>query len=344
MGRVLFLFLALPWWAYFPIAGGIAWFGERAQLSLLAAREDRAEAVPAGPFGADDMSGLEAGRDGDPGGEITLRGLINPDLTRTLTRPDDSGAGAPVSLYLLFAENDPEGAEAVRAAVLLDEPERASFDDMLATFPFDANRHGYIFEMNGLLHRESPYAARVSEAIAEQGLRAAPDFVFVTPVLSGHAALLAPLEGGRRTRELFWTMAAVVAFLGVAKRVLSVLCVGPGCLRAEALETMDQAEDPPVRAEIRDVEDQLRGAASHEDGAAPGRSDMANPPEAAPADHSDHYYYAGLASAMLFVGTLSYDPALALRLFGVLALLFLVVRFSVRLLRRNLRHRAKPAV
>lgn len=344
MGRVLFLLLALPWWAYFPMAGGIAWFGERAQPLRLADQQDRAEVFPSAPSGPIDIAGANVVLGGNPDQQVTLRGWINPDLSRNLVRLDDSEAGAPVSVHLLFGENDPAGTEMVRGALVLRETERAAVDEMLAAFPFDADRPGYIFEINGLMHRALPDAARIRHAIVEQGLRAAPDFVFFTPVLNGRAAALAPIEDDRGPRALFWTIAAVVAFLGVAKRVLSVLCVGPDCNRAEAPATIGSAENLPDAAETRGPEGRVRGVALQDDSGPRGGPEKSGASGPAGPDQNDLYYYAGLASAMLFVGTLSYDPVLALRLFGVLTLLFLVVRFSVRLLRRKVLRRAERAV
>ena len=60
------------------------------------------------------------------------------------------------------------------------------------------------------------------DAIAEQGLTKAEDFIFIEPFFEGREAALAPRGVPEQSRYIGWLIAAAVALIGVVKRVRSV--------------------------------------------------------------------------------------------------------------------------
>lgn len=329
MGRIFILILALPWWVFFPIAGGVAWLGEHAQLSHRAAQDERAEALVAGPPAPVDIARYDPAADPHPAGEVTLRGWIDTDLTHELVHTVDVETVGRRSLYLLFGEDDPAGAEVVRGAIVLDEAERPAFEEMLSTSWVDYARHGYIFEINGFARGDAPYDKLAFQAISERGLRPAPGFVFLTPFLDGRAAALAPVEDDRRIRELFWLLAGGIVLLGVVKRVHGVVLAGTPRISGAEPDGAEARPEPGVGA------DQIV-----EPPAASARPDPVGVPAE---DHCDLAYYIGLAAAVIFVASLSYDPIFALRVMVVVVPLSLVLFLGVRFFRRLARRREEQA-
>lgn len=340
MGRLFILLLALPWWAYLLLSGGAVWYGEQAHLAVVADRAARAEALAAGPPQPVDIARYDRVANGNPLGEVVLRGWIDTEFTYELVKTVNGTPSERRYLYLLFGEADPAGSDVVRGAIVLDEVERGRFETMLDGFWIDFARNGTIFEINGTVSDDAPFDKLAYEAIAERGLGPGPDFIFLTPFLEGRAKALAPVEDGDGMREMFWLIAAGLTLFGVGKRVVGVVFSGA---HAEPEQGPDAVEtDRGPSNTVSESGGQI--SASPVSGTAIVR---APPVEAGHSrgagiplrESSEFAYYAGLAAAMIFVGTLTYDPTLALPVLAGLAGAFGAFRLAARVLRRIERRR-----
>ena len=223
MGRLLVLVFLLPWWAYIPASIGVLWLGERVYEQALVAEADKATALEAGQPPVVELGQFDWTRDVHIGDEVHIRGLINHEYDYELV---ESTNGVPTKtrhLYMIFAENDPEGANVVRGALMLNKREEAAFLDTKAEeWTVGETETGWIYQFNGFAERSVTLDDMAEGAIAEQGLTMADDFVYIEPFFEGRKAALTPQGVPDQTRMAGWAIAAFVALIGVAKRVMSV--------------------------------------------------------------------------------------------------------------------------
>lgn len=222
MGRLIVLFFLLPWWAYIPASIGVVWLGEQAYEKALEAEADKAAALDAPMPEAVDLGVFDSDRDIHAAREVRVVGLIDHDLDYELV---ESTNGVPTTtryLYMMFGA-DEFGSTEVRAALMLDKREEARFVEGKADeWAVDATADYWVYDVNGFATRTTTLDNMADEAIAEQGLTKAEDFVYIEPFFDGREAALTPHGVPDQTRQIFWLIAAAMALTGVVKRVLSV--------------------------------------------------------------------------------------------------------------------------
>lgn len=236
MGRLLVLFFMLPWWAYIPMSAGVFWASERVYEKALETEAARASALETAMPEPVDLAVFDPARDIHVGDEVHVQGRIDHERDYELV---EYTKGVPTTtryLYMIFGANDPEGAREVRAALMLDKGEEERFVDTMANeWTVGLSDVGWVYDFNGFASRTATLDDMAEDAIAEQGLTMAEDFVYVAPFFDGREVALAPHGVPGRTRQIGWIAAAVVVLIGVAKRVMAVRAAAAGEARAAEL-------------------------------------------------------------------------------------------------------------
>ncbi|MCB1354935.1 MAG: hypothetical protein KDK53_00010 [Maritimibacter sp.] len=222
MGRLLVLFFLMPWWAYVPASLGVLWLGERVYEQALETEAEKAAALEAAAPGPIDIGTFDRARDIHPADEVNVVGLIDHNLDYELVQRTNGVPTKTRYLYMLFGA-DEYGSKVVRGALMLDKGEEAAFIDGKADeWAVDATADYWVYAFNGFGKRSATLSEMVDDAIAEQGLTKAQDFIFIEPFFEGREAALAAHGVPDQTRQIFWGIAAFVALIGVVKRVKSV--------------------------------------------------------------------------------------------------------------------------
>ncbi|WP_281842559.1 hypothetical protein [Sinisalibacter aestuarii] len=336
----------LPWWAFFPVAGGVVWLGEKAYSVALEAEAEKQAALDAGIPAAVDLGAFDRETDRHRAGEVHVRGWIDTDLNYELVQRTN---GVPTSrryMYMLFGEADPAGSPVVRAAMVLTGDEQETFVDGLDRWMVDFGAQGFIFQINGFGETSVTLGGLARDAIEDEGLRTSEDFIFVEPFFEGREAALAPHGVPQKSRMIFWAVAAGVALIGVVKRRFGKSAgrkprnltetkaapAMPPLPPATPLASGISPDTPLGRIAARNA---ARALAEQEPVATANAGPTTHPPRpvapVAPARArgkgvSNVVFLSRLALAMIFVGTLSYDPTMALPLLAVLLPFFVLLR------------------
>ncbi len=223
MGRILVLFFLLPWWVYIPASLGVVWLAERSYEHALATEAEKAAALEAGLPVAVDLGDFDRDRDIHAVEEVHVTGWINPDFNYELIQKTNGVTTDTRFMFMMFGSGDPAEAREVRAAVMLTPAQREDFIERAYDFITGVTDNGTpIFAFNGFGDSYHTLSGLAKDAIREKGLTRAPDFIFIEPFMEGRVAALAPKGVPDTTRYVGWIAAAVVALIGVVKRVMSV--------------------------------------------------------------------------------------------------------------------------
>lgn len=86
MARFFLFLLMLPWWLYFPLAGGVVWLGEHVYESALQDEAERKLALAEGPPAPVDAALFDRERDAGAANEVNISGWVNFDYNYELIR------------------------------------------------------------------------------------------------------------------------------------------------------------------------------------------------------------------------------------------------------------------
>lgn len=221
MGRLLILFLALPWWAFFPIAIGAGVGGEVLYKQAKETEERRLAALNAPPPALVDLSEFSREQHITEAKEVNVRGWIDTEHNYVLETYDGARLAEEHFLFLLFGTNQDYDAREVRAALVLEEHELDLFVDNMDNYVIgemlDAEP---VFAFNGFASRFNGESGMVKDAIADEGLVMGPNFVYLEPFWEGREVGLTADALSGTIRQMFWVIAGVCMLIGVAKRML----------------------------------------------------------------------------------------------------------------------------
>ena len=233
MGRLFVLFFLMPWWAYVPAAIGVYWVGERVYEQALETEAEKAAALETAAPEPIDIATFDSARDIHTADEVNLVGLIDHDLDYELVERTNGVPTTTRYLYMIFGA-DEFGSKVVRGALMLDKREEAAFIEAKADeWAIDATPDYWVYAFNGFADRSVTLDGMADDAIAEQGLTKAEDFIFIEPFFEGREAALTAHGVPEQSRQIGWAIAAFVALIGVFKRVTS--------MRARPTDDADEA-------------------------------------------------------------------------------------------------------
>jgi hypothetical protein len=217
--RLIILFFTLPWWAYIPLAGGVAYLGQEVYSHELRHEAARAVALDLGAPEPVDLSAFTANLHVGPAQEVNVFGWINTDYNYTLTKRRNGVKTSERYLFMVFGAADEATSRTVRAAIVFSERDRNHFVENLNSYVSAYRGDTPLFNFGGFARTSDAMGAMVSDAIAEQGLRKADDFFYLEPFLAGREAALSAQGAPEDLRKQIWAAALAIALLGIAKRV-----------------------------------------------------------------------------------------------------------------------------
>lgn len=221
--RLLELFMSLPWWAYFLLAGGVGWFAYDgyAEEAAKAAEITAALEAPAPPV-TDYNFGQTPGSDSAVP-EVVLRAQIDTDRTTELVKRTNGIVTGRHIMYVLLPPDVGETPETLAGFIVV----RASDKDALVEYFLDHTVGfgpvGPLVELPGWVNARHAKSTHVASALREQGFdRASSDF-YLTPFINGRKAGLTAQATKATETTLFLVLAAfALALFGAAKRALVV--------------------------------------------------------------------------------------------------------------------------
>lgn len=219
--RLIILLFTLPWWLYFPLAGGIFYagnllFDQQTQIEAI-----HAEALTQGIPDPVDLGAYDETLNRNAANEVNVEGWINTEYNYSLVKRRNGIKTSERYMYLLFGLEDGPDTRAVKAAIVLSPAEKETFLNALDSF-ITGELHGdYTFQFNGFARDYDNMSGMVGDAIAEQGLTKDGDFFYLEPFLDGREAALTPvLNGPENTRSSVRLAALLAALYGIARRFL----------------------------------------------------------------------------------------------------------------------------
>lgn len=223
MRRLLVLLFVLPWWVYLPASIGVLWVGARVYEQVLETEAEKVAALAGGTPQVVDLAEFDRMRDIHAAGEVHVTGWIDTDINYDLTQGFNGIPLRTRHMYMVFGAAEQSGAREVRAALMLSTTERDQFVERIENYVYEVTDAGaFVLAFNGIADTTTAMDSMATEMIEKQGLSKAADFIFIEPFLDGREAALAPRGVPEQTRYIAWAIAAVVALIGVVKRVTSV--------------------------------------------------------------------------------------------------------------------------
>ncbi|MCP5037982.1 MAG: hypothetical protein GY945_10325 [Rhodobacteraceae bacterium] len=221
MVRLFLLFLALPWWTYFFIAGGIVYLAEKEHQSALDVRAKREAALQSPAPEAVNLSDFRRATDISPVKEVTVTGWFNFDYNYHLIEETNTIETDSHHLYVLFGQSDTQETKVARAAIVLDDTEWEWFAENLNQFyDFEASQSQFQYTFNGFGRSNNGVGSHVSDVFSDEGLTKSPDFIFLSPFFKGREVALTASDTPPKTRLNGLIFAAVVALFGVARLMM----------------------------------------------------------------------------------------------------------------------------
>lgn len=220
MQRLIILFFLLPWWAYVPLAGGVAYLGNEVYKHELQTEAERMAALELGAPDPVDLAVFDEDVHIGPADEVNVIGWINTEYNYTLTKRTNGVKTSERYLYMVFGMSDDPSSQSVRAAIVFDEADRDYFLDHIQDYIVSYQKDDPLFRFGGFARASNAMGSMVREAIDEQGLRRSDDFFYLEPFLAGREVALAAQGAPETARKQIWAIALAIAVLGLAKRVL----------------------------------------------------------------------------------------------------------------------------
>ncbi len=204
--RALLYFFALPWWGYLLLAGGVWYVNEQTYQLRIEKNQVRAAALEAGPPELVDIAVFDRVRDLNPARELNVEAWVNSDYNSHLALTEHGRIKYERFLYLLFGKDEDGSSTEVRGALLLSEYERDKFIEQAPLHAVDLLRDGdsfnarWTYQFDGVPGAAGQFDSLVDEALQDNGLTRADNFILIDPFWGGRAAGLAQVDAeGKRS-------------------------------------------------------------------------------------------------------------------------------------------------
>ena len=242
MFRLFALIFSLPWPVLVLLAGGLFWMGHDARQKATAFEAEKAQALMDGQPVAVPLDDYD-GEVRHPAGEVHVTAWVNPAYNYELTK-QKRGADTVRRMFVLFGPGDALDSRVARGIVLIRPEQADAFLELMIaqmTGEFDGR---LLFNLNGARGGTAGIGDMVDDALDEQGLMKAAEFMVVEPYLAGREAALAPdPQAGTMSLQVFGVLGGAL-LLVAARNALTRRKV------PERKRSLAEVEIPPVGAPI----------------------------------------------------------------------------------------------
>lgn len=242
MFRLIALLFSLPWPVLVLLAGGMFWMGYDAHEKATAFEAEKAQALNEGQPAAVPLDDYD-GEVRHPAGEVHVTAWVNPAYNYELTKTR-RGTDTVRRMFVLFGPGDALDSRVARGVVLIRPEQVDPFLELMIaqmTGEFDGR---LLFNLNGKRGGTANIGDMVDDALDEQGLMKAAEFLLIEPYFTGREAALAPDPDAGKTG---------VQVFGLLGGGLLLLAVRNALTRRRAPErkrSLAEVEIPPVGAPI----------------------------------------------------------------------------------------------
>ncbi|MDJ0826748.1 MAG: hypothetical protein QNJ16_14705 [Rhodobacter sp.] len=208
------LLLRLPFWAYLILAVGALFLGEELRKQAEAYEAEKKIARAQGAPAPVDLTEFQPDEHVGAADEVHVTGWVDVDYNYHLVKRR-KGLDTERYALMLFGAGDADGSREVRAAIVLTETDRDTFVDGLPPKIVDYTETGPILKLNGQMKTSVTLDDMFYDALREQGLKRADNFIFIEPYLEGReAALASDPNAAHKVLQTSRSIAALLAMLG----------------------------------------------------------------------------------------------------------------------------------
>lgn len=216
------LFVVLPFWGYFLLAGGIGWWTFTSDQASFERQSEIARSLETDAPKITDLSDFDQARDIHALREIHIEGWADADYNYRLVNMDEDGNVLTERfMYVLFGADDPDGAKFARAAVIMTAAQREYFSNNLEMFMSGVAGGGIVFRIAGEQRNNPVLKGRATEALDQERLWRDENFIFVRPWLEGRDVALRAKQRPVSVNVTGWGIAGFALLVGLGKLLLS---------------------------------------------------------------------------------------------------------------------------
>lgn len=242
MFRLLGIIFGLPWPVLVLLAGGLFWFGHHSKQQAIAFEAEKAQAlvegqpdaVPLDAFDEDDVHLAD---------EVHVTTWVNTAHNYELTY-QKRGTDTVRRMFVLFGPGDGVDSKVARGVIVIP-PERVdAFLTLMLTNVVGEVDGNLLFNLNGQREDSPDLWSMVDDALEDQGLHKAADFLVVEPYFNGRDEALKPRP------DIASNMMNLFGGLGLVLLVFALRNFAKGRKQAELRTSLADVEIPPVGTPI----------------------------------------------------------------------------------------------
>ena len=226
--RLLILFLSLPWWLFFPMAGGVAWLAYDGQGGRSARAADIEAQIAAPPPQVENMVAEGMPTAAGPR-EVMLRAQVDTSLTTELVQRNNGIVTSRHLMYALVAAEASETPHAVQGLIIVPMSQQDALVEFLVTNTAGWGAVGPIVKLPGWVSTSNGKSSHALNALSDQGHTTAAGEFYLTPFLEGReAGLRAQAAKATQATLVLYLVAAGIAAIGLAKLVITRIGAAKG--------------------------------------------------------------------------------------------------------------------
>lgn len=242
MFRLIAMIFGLPWPVLVVLACGLLGVGQYAKQQATAFEAEKAQAliegqpepVPLDDFDAEDVHLAD---------EVHVTTWINVEHNYELTK-QKRGSDTVRRMFVLFGPGDGMDSTVARGVVVIPPESLDAFLEVMLAGAVGEDEGKLLFNLNGKRESSPDLSDMVNDALDDQGLHKATEFLVVEPYLQGREEALKPDPGApSRGMQIFGTIAALLL-------VVALKNFATGRRKPEPARSLADVVIPPVGTPI----------------------------------------------------------------------------------------------
>jgi hypothetical protein len=242
MFRLLGIIFGLPWPVLVLLAGGLFWFGHHSKQQAIAFEAEKAQAlvegqpdaVPLDAFDEDDVHLAD---------EVHVTTWVNTAHNYELTY-QKRGTDTVRRMFVLFGPGDGVDSKVARGVIVIPPESVDAFLALMLSNVVGEVDGNLLFNLNGQRESSPDLWSMVNDALEDQGLHKAADFLVVEPYFNGRDEALKPRP------DIASNMMNLFGGLGLVLLVFALRNFAKGRKQAELRTSLADVEIPPVGTPI----------------------------------------------------------------------------------------------
>lgn len=242
MFRLIGMIFGLPWPVLVLLAGGLFWFGHYSKQQAIAFEAEKAQAlvegqpepVPLDAFDEDDVHLAD---------EVHVTTWVNTAHNYELTY-QKRGTDTVRRMFVLFGPGDGVDSKVARGVIVIPPESVDAFLAVMLTNVVGEVDGKLLFNLNGKREASPDLSSMVDDALKDQGLHKAADFLVVEPYFQGRDEALKPRP------DIASNMMNLFGGIGVVLLLIALKNFAKGRRQPAPQRSLADVEIPPVGTPI----------------------------------------------------------------------------------------------